>query len=649
MKRFFLILMIFSVACLAGCDREKYPEIPDDTIIVIDGNLGNGSIIIIDNPDVKIQPKNEELIPVPTEPWLSPSRKRMGVKAATDGETQLSGHEYRFKLVAEVDPLQIDEYPGFDAQATDVKITDDGFAFVSYNDRGDPHRGGVVVYRYTVSEGTLETATVDVETVTGIQMPHAEVSAIEYYNNKLYMIGASSEPKFGYNENEDGFNYAFLLVMDMNADKTFNRDATPKIVKLTSFQGTSIRVRNDRIYVTTGDGTNGTNGGLYILKSSDYSLVKFIEGKDHARSVDVDATHIYLMQAEPERVTKFNLNGENETEIYTTTNESMQKEAKSEILAWGKYLFTAENESGLRMIFKENGEVNHAIDRPGEDVEKHVTNSVCMNSDTKKDAYGNVVTTDLLLVANGEKGIYWYDVMTDANGADWIVACGERNSLLGVDGLSANFISSKGNIVFVADGLGGLKILYIGEEPKEIIDHGCPDDAIFRHETFLKENGNSKIPPPGLPLDRKVGDVFFQVEGNNLVVYLRATAPPYKINGAGVLFGTSPEDLEERAKQVTGKNLFSGGGDDYKSKNINNGTMTDMYAEYRTVLSDGIVKYVFPREILPNNGEGELLFIVYGAIGWGYGDPYGPSGTVGGSGVHNNGQIIVLNDITFCE
>jgi len=639
--------MIFSIAWLAGCDRES-PGTTDDSIIVIDGNLEDGSITIIDHPDVEIKQKDEELMPVPTEPWLSISRKKLGIKAVTDDETQLRGNEYRFKLVAEMDPLRIDEYPGFETQATDVKITDDGYAFVSYNDRGDPHRGGVVVYKYTVTDGTLDNAKVDVQIVTGIQMPNAEISAIEYYNNKLYMIGASSEPKFGYNEEKDGFNYAFLLVMDMNTNKTFNRNATPKIVKLSSFQGTSIRVRNERIYITTGDGTHGTKGGLYILRTSDYSLVKFNE-KDHARSVDMDAANIYLMQAEPERVFKYDLNGDNETALYITTDESMQPEAKSEILVWKKYLFLAENESGLRMLFKENGEVNHAIDRPGEDENKHVTNSVCMNSDPKKNAYGDVVESDLLFVANGEKGIYWYDIVTDVKGKDWIVACGDRNSLLGENGMSANFISSKGNIVFVADGLGGLKVLYLGEEPKEEITvPGCPDDAIFRFETFIKDNGNSKIPPPGLPLDRKVGDLFFQVEGNNLVVYLRATAPPYKINGAGVLFGSSPEDLEKRAKEINGGNLFTGSGD-YKDKNINNGTMTNMNEAYRTILSDGIVKFVFPREVLPNNGEGNLLCIVYGAIGWGYGDPYGPGGQAGGNGVHNNGQIIVLEGVTFCD
>ena len=155
----------------------------------------------------------------------------------------------------------------------------------------------------------------------------------------------------------------------------------------------------------------------------------------------------------------------------------MQKDAKSEILAWDKYLFVSENESGLRMLFKEDGEINASLDRPGEDPDNHVTNSVTMNSDRKKNYRGNDVESNLLLLANGTKGIYWYDVVQDADEIDKIIPC-RNNSILAGTG-SANFIASKGNIVFVADGLGGLKVLYIGfnkgDTPPPVLPPACDD------------------------------------------------------------------------------------------------------------------------------------------------------------------------------
>ena len=455
MKRVLLIIMVLCAGFLINCNKDDNGgKIPDKKDVF---SLMDGSIIIDNHPNVTITSRNE----FPESKSIratksSASRKSLDInkKEVSESGNALKGNNYRFKLVSEMSTLKIDEV---EVQATDVKIAD-GFAFVSYNDKGDAHRGGVVVYKYTIHDGALKDVKVDVEAISSFRMRNAELSALDYFDGKLYMTGASSEPKFGYDEDVDEYNYAFFMVMELNSDKTFKQTDPKTIAKLSSFQGTSIRVMNNRVYITSGDGTNGTLGGLYVYDANNYTKIKSILGKDNARSVDVDAANIYLMQAEPARVTKYDLDGNGETVIYNTTNESTQHHAKSEMLVWNQYLFVAENESGLRMLFKENGEMNASLDRPGEDPETEVTNSVSMNSDPKKDADGKDVQSNLLFVANGESGICWYDVMSDGS-KDYIIPCSEK-SILG--GTSANFITSKGNIVFVADGLGGLKVLYIG-------------------------------------------------------------------------------------------------------------------------------------------------------------------------------------------
>ncbi len=510
MKKFSWRIMILCCSWLVSCDKDNNGggdvPTPEETSFT----LKDGSIVVKNNPDVKIKTLNEFPLGVSTEQDFSVSRKKLGLKSTAEDTPadELIGNNYRFKLVAEVSTLTID---GIDVQATHVKITDDAkYAFVSYNERGDGHRGGVIVFKVTMNEGSLEKVSADVEVVSAFEMSKAEVSAVDYYNGKLYVTGASEEPKFGYNETRDGWNYAFYMVLELNSDMSI-KEEEPTIEMLTSFQGTSIRALNNHVYITTGDGTK-TQGGLYVYDATTHQQIKSILGKDHVRSVDVDNSNIYMMQAEPARVTRYDLNGGSEKVIYSTTDEAKQQYAKSEILAWKNYLLVAENESGLRMLDKD-GNINDALDAPGYnesdwDSEGDVTNSVAINSDKKKDSNGNTIASDLLLLANGEKGIYWYDIV-DVNGKDQIVLC-NNNSMLANYG-SANFIASKGNIVFVADGLGGLKILYIGfdcgDNPPPIDDDAC--DTFM---PYLLNIGGSKtgMLPEGKSVFRAEADPIVQ-------------------------------------------------------------------------------------------------------------------------------------------
>ncbi len=509
MKKF-LIFTFFCCAWLTSCDKkENGGEVIDESSFTLRG----GSIIVTNNSNsTAVTPLNVFPEGIPTDIEFSASRKGISLKSGNDaGESLqlLKGNDYRFKLVGEAETITIEgifsagEKRTVTTQATHVKITDDArYAFVSYNTKGDDHVGGVVVYNVVVTEGeNLENTTATVTEVSRFVMPRSEVSAVDYYNGKLYITGATEDPAFGYNEDRDGYNYTFYMVMELTGGMKFV-ESEPYVTMLQSFQGTSIRVANGKVYITTGDGTKDTaKGGLFIYDANtvDNPQIKFIEGKDHIRSVDVDDDNIYMMQAQPARVTKYDLNGGGEQVIYALNNEATQPDAKSEILVWKDYLFVAENESGLRMLDK-SGNVNDALDRPGLSADTDVTNSVAMNSDTKKNIHGTAVKSDMLLLANGEKGIYWYDIQKES-GKDEIVLCNNNSIVLYEDAgtktpASANFIASKGNIVFVADGLGGLKVLYIGfdeGDPPPPVPGGCDDvKQYFNNEpkSFLREMVN---------------------------------------------------------------------------------------------------------------------------------------------------------------
>ena len=633
MKKFFVITLVFCVISFLGCDRDDKGKAKKEIPLMED------AIFQDENPDLTITSMNEIL-------EASGTKSTIRSSVGDENVSGLKANDYRFKLVADVSTLRVQDADGItrEVQATHVKLSDDGYAFVSYNHQHAPNVGGLVVFKYAIQEGTLQTVKVDVSVVTSIRLPRAQINAIDYDKNTncLYLAGASEEPRLGYQGDE---NVAFFMVMELDAEKKFKIQEPITYTHLTSFQATSVRKYGSRVFVTTGDGTVGPEGGLYIFNANNYTETpKFIPAQ-HARSVDVDENGIYMLQANHERVTKFDLNGEFISRHQA--NNVLQKDAKSEILVWNDYLFVSENDYGLRMLFKNNGDENVWIDRPGENPHIHVTNSVAMNSDVKKDANGNSSQTNLLLLANGGKGVYWYDVVKDANGADRIVAA-EKNSILGDN--SANFIESKGNIVFVADGLGGLKILYIGEEEAT---YDCSD--AFKYHTFLKDNGNDH----GNPLSRKVGDVFFEADGENLVVYVYSVnnlpddfnfdggneigiIPNVKtidLKNAGIAFGPSLQHFDNLG--------LLNGGPALENKSVNNGKMSDYNMEYREIIPGG-VKFTFPKDS-PALANGTQLVVVYSGNGaWSYGNPQGSAGSTG-TGANNNGQIITLDsDISFC-
>jgi len=475
--------------------------------------------------------------------------------------------------------------------------------------------------------------------VATLSMNNGELSAIDYdpVKSVLYATGATDSKHYGYRGDA---NAAFVISVALDGSMKF-KDETPSFKMLTSYQGTSVKVANEYIYVTTGDGTQGTKGGLHVLNKELTKVINFTEAAN-ARSIDIgESGNLYLMQAEYARITEFNHLGNNPQLIYSAEGEAKQRYSKSEIAVWNGYVFAAENESGVRMININNQSLASKLVWPaGSDPEDHVTNSVALNVDRKLYSTGGSFNSNLMLLANGGKGLYWYDIIDDK-----ITSCNNNNINFGY-GNSANYVASRGNVAFVADGLGGLKILSID------VDLTWDCSKSLSYATFLKDNGNDK----GNPLSRKVGDVVFVTEGDNLAVYVFSGPIPedfkydvfelfnpniktLDLKNAGILFGSSLEYFDNYP------GLFTGNGSP-KDKNINNGTMRDMNKEYRTIIPGG-VKFTFPKGSAPLANGTELCIVYSGNGAWGYGNPNGRSGATG-TGANNNGQIITLGEINYC-
>jgi len=415
-----LVLIIVSVFVLTSCQKDSPQEDPPEGDYTKIGNL-----LIHNNPtqlDARFS-YADEIVPIVD------AKPSSVLKAAEDFPEIDLTKNYAFKLKAEVDPPV---YQGHTLQATHVSIKDN-YAIVTYNTRGSKWLGGIEIF--DVSD--LKTPVI----VSSAILENTDVSAVDYADGKIYVVGATGDFE------EKGFvSPAFMQVISL--DETMAFDQVETIVDISSYAGTDIKVAAGQIFTTS-----GSNGDLTIFDDS-YTLAGTKEITD-ARSVDANSDHLYVLQGQEGRVNVFELPDATFTETYQVGGATIP-ESKSEIAVSEAYIFAALNEGGLS-ILNLDGSLKQSLPKPATPAgaldENHVTNSVSVNG-------------DLVLIGNGESGIHVGGLIAEDDDNLWMLGAmnfGEAQS--------ANFVESKEEVIFVATGLGGLKILAI------CIDEGVPDDV----------------------------------------------------------------------------------------------------------------------------------------------------------------------------
>jgi hypothetical protein len=342
---------------------------------------------------------------------------------------------YVFTLKAEVDPPV---FEGNTLQATHVKIYDQ-YAFVTYNTKGDKYLGGVDIFDVS----NIEKPTI----IRHLLFPNADVSSVDYYNNKLYIVGAIDL------ENDTLYKYlehpSVLEVISLNSH--YDVDKVDTVIGLGTYVGTDVRVTSDLICTTS-----GTNGYLKVFNHS-YNNI-FSKSLKDARAIETNSSKMFVLDADPAQIIRYNQSDASEDESYAVWDQPLQSEAKSELAVSDKYIFAALNYGGMKML-NTNGTLKQWVPKPvtpeGKLDENYVTNSVSLNN-------------DLVLFANGEAGLYLGGLIESRN--DSLAILGRIRFS---DGQSVNYVESHDNVIFVATGTGGLKILSVG------IDDGVPPDIII--------------------------------------------------------------------------------------------------------------------------------------------------------------------------
>ena len=411
-----LLIILFLAVFKVACNKEEGEKDTEGPVEV--------SNMIISNNTVELNRRitfRNELVPIIRD-------NNFNLKSDEDDVDYTKN--FAFKLKADVDPPVSN---GRTLMATHVAIKNN-YAFVSYNLRGDDYGGAVEVFDVTnITQPQI---------VSQAIFPTADINSIDYADGKLFIVGATADYYY--------FNFqdpAFFQVISLNGQMQIS--AVDVIKDVPSFSANGIQVSDSNIFITSGD-----NGGLTIF-DHDYNLVKSEEIFD-ARSVDSNSDFAYVLSGQPGKISIYNLNSSDFETEYAIGGANTPY-SKSEISVNDNYIFAALNEEGVKML-EMDGTLKQHIPKPetpeGALDENHVTNSVSVNN-------------SLLFMGNGESGIAVGEKIEELD--DEVVILG---TMAFNDMGSSNFVQSRDSIIFVASGLGGLKILAIS------IDNGVPDDII---------------------------------------------------------------------------------------------------------------------------------------------------------------------------
>ncbi len=428
MKRIGLLVTILAVFALVWTSCEKDPgSSPKKERMIIENNLSSLSKRVSIPADDYVLP----FYPVPPDTRLK-SLKYTDVSS-----------NYVIKLRAEVaSPV----FEGKRMQASHIRIIGN-YAFVAYNRQGPEFLGGFDIFDVSdISNPVL---------ISNAIFPYKDISSFDYeslgagLNNFIYTAGAENM-----DYNSDLSTPAIVERFILNSANQFQHVNEPRqTTDVMSYVATDIKKFHNRIYVTSGSngGLTTLNPGMQIMKTTMIS---------DARSIDADNERLVVLKGTDGEIFVYDRNG-NQTSHIVTGGAGIP-ESKSMVRLMGKYAFAALGELGMKMYDLTTGLEVDYLPRPIE----------YLTADTPENYVSNGVSVNdrIILVANGGAGVYVAQLTED----DQIALMG---SVKFESGSSANFIEARDNKVFVATGLGGLKILEIvpydpgnGDYPVDPID-----------------------------------------------------------------------------------------------------------------------------------------------------------------------------------
>ncbi len=354
---------------------------------------------------------------------------RFKVNAARDATPALP-----LRLVAEISPPLVE---GEAVQATSVAMARSKTAVVSYNMRGAPRLGAIDLVTFS--------RVTNPQLLTSVVFKDSDINAVTVDKRYVYAAVATNSPDFA--------TPAVLEKIKLKKSRLVLEDNTR--VQLSSYAATSAERAEDVIFATSGDG-----GHLVAFERSKKSFDKLAEFPlDDARWVswDEDGGRVVVAQGTPGRISVFDEAVQPDGSLLLLNSFAFPganvPESKSTVEIAGDKAFIAAGPEGVQILCLDDGQVlgNVPIPDPaslGLDPSVVVTNSV-------------TVDDDLMFISNGEAGVY----VAQASQEFEDTGCNTPMNITLLGKLqfgnlqSANHVAYKGKYLFVAAGLGGIKVV----------------------------------------------------------------------------------------------------------------------------------------------------------------------------------------------
>ena len=401
MKKIFplslLLLIIFAVSC-SSPDSNDISE-QEQNVILNNSNLAN-----------RLKEGNLGVISIKEAPEVNPvGAKGTYFKTSTDDIAS----NIPLVLIAEISaPV----YEGTTLRATHVTINGD-YAYVSYNVEGSKYLGAVDVINISDPTNPI----IELEAI----LPNTDVSAVSYYNNTLYIAGASNSIE------SDDSNPAVLIKMELQNELPTDNIS---LINMPSYVATDVIANSTGIY-----GVSGDDGDLAKYDLNSNELLKSVQLAD-LRALGTYKNKIIVLSG-TEGVHVYDANNLNETNSFTTSQDIL--ESKRTIDFYDNYVLVAEGKKGLGVYNIDSGNNSATINLPtitdtNIDINEVVTNAVTVESDH-------------IFMANGAAGLAVHDLKDGISNIS-------KTGTLDIDG-STNYVKSEDGYIFVASGNGGFKII----------------------------------------------------------------------------------------------------------------------------------------------------------------------------------------------
>ncbi len=415
-----LVVLIASAACYDQAFVPGYET--DDGIAITNDEIELERRVKYVDEEIFIEPPTTPMVATPS-----------GWAAASVGPA-LIPQDITLTLRGEASSPVVNGEP---VQATMIQSSQGNRAIVSYNTRGNASLGAIDLFQFQGDQ--------DPSLRSSAQFTNADVSAVAVDASFAYAAQASGDAS----RPAPAIVERFVVT---SSKLTLDGLVT---AQLGSFVATSAVSDGSIVYATSGDA-----GSVYALDPANMSVLAEY-ALDNARWVELDATgnRVVVAQGTPGRLSVFeagNFSGGTLNLLNTFSFPGADvADSKTSFEIHGGKAFIAAGTSGVQIVCLDNGQIVGSVPRPdpgelGLDPSVVVTNSV-------------TVEGDLMFISNGEAGVYAaaaYDDFDDTPCAD-----AQPITLLGQlqfdDLQSANHVEYSANRLWVAAGLGGVKVVRV--------------------------------------------------------------------------------------------------------------------------------------------------------------------------------------------